>query len=40
MSTSAWIMFIIGAGIIWGGLAISLAIAIRKSRKQKRSANT
>lgn len=24
MSTSAWIMFVVGAGIIWGGLVVSL----------------
>ncbi len=33
MSMSAWIMFLIGAGIIWGGLVVSLFIALRKKGK-------
>lgn len=37
MSTSAWILFFIGAGIIWGGLCVSLLIALRHSRKKNGS---
>lgn len=40
MSTSAWVMFIIGAGIIWGGLIGSLFIAFRRSRKRNSSTKT
>lgn len=33
MSTSAWIMFVVGAGIIWGGLVVSLFVAVCQSNK-------
>jgi len=29
MPTSAWIMFFVGAFILWGGLAYSLLIAMK-----------
>jgi len=38
MNTSAIIMFIFGASLLWGGLAVTLTIAMRKSKK-KTSAN-
>ncbi|MCM3004448.1 methionine/alanine import family NSS transporter small subunit [Priestia koreensis] len=37
MDTSSIIMMIIGMGIIWGGLALSIIHAIRKSKEAKRS---
>lgn len=37
MSTSAIIMMIIGCVGLWGGFAVSCAIAFRSSRKEKQS---
>jgi|GEM_PF-6581824 len=37
MSASAWILFAIGAVIIWGGLIVSLTVAYRHSKKQQGS---
>ncbi|MGN1400259.1 MAG: methionine/alanine import family NSS transporter small subunit [Bacillus sp. (in: firmicutes)] len=33
MSTSAIVMMVVGIVIIWGGLAASLGIAIKKSKQ-------
>lgn len=38
MSISAWILFFVGASIIWGGLIVSLAIALCHTKKKKDSA--
>lgn len=38
MSTSSIVMMVVGILIIWGGLGISIAHAVRASRKQKREA--
>ncbi|WP_349408384.1 methionine/alanine import family NSS transporter small subunit [Pseudalkalibacillus sp. SCS-8] len=35
MSGSAIVMFVIGAVVIWGGLALSIGNAIRVSRQNK-----
>jgi uncharacterized membrane protein YecN with MAPEG domain len=35
MSAGAWIMFLIGATFLWGGLAYFLAVAIRASRNRR-----
>jgi hypothetical protein len=32
MSTSAIVMFIIGATLLWGGLAVTIGIALRKGK--------
>ncbi|WP_339061187.1 MetS family NSS transporter small subunit [Tepidibacillus marianensis] len=32
MNTIAIIMFIFGASLLWGGLAVTLTIAMRKSK--------
>ena len=34
MSLGAWIMFLIGAIGLWGGLVYFLAVAIRASRRR------
>jgi len=34
MSGAALTMFLFGAILLWGGLAVSIAIAVRKSRKK------
>lgn len=36
MSTSAVIMMIVGVVIIWGGLGVSIAYAVKKSKEAKR----
>ena len=33
MSTGAIIMFAFGATLLWGGLALTISIAIKKSKK-------
>jgi hypothetical protein len=35
MSTGAWIMFVVGALILWGGLGLSIANAMKVSRQKK-----
>ncbi|MFV9511586.1 MetS family NSS transporter small subunit [Tepidibacillus sp. LV47] len=40
MNTSAIIMFIFGATLLWGGLAVSLAIAFKKSKTATTSVNS
>ncbi|MCP4452810.1 MAG: MetS family NSS transporter small subunit [Planctomycetes bacterium] len=35
MPTSAWIMFIFGSVILYGGLALCIGIAVRSSNKKK-----
>lgn len=37
MSVSAWVMFIIGAVLLWGGLAASLYNAVKASKRTDRS---
>jgi len=37
MSVGAWIMFVIGAIILWGGLGLALYNAMRASRQKKES---
>ncbi len=34
MPTSAWIMFIFGSVILYGGLALCIGIAMHKSKKK------
>ncbi len=36
MPLSAWIMFIFGCLVLYGGLALCIGIAIRKRNKQRR----
>jgi hypothetical protein len=37
MPISAWIMFIFGSLVLYGGLAMCIGIAIRSSRKSQRT---
>lgn len=37
MSVSAWVMLVIGAVLLWGGLAASLYNAIKAGQKTDRS---
>ncbi|MFO7264425.1 MAG: MetS family NSS transporter small subunit [Bacillota bacterium] len=35
MSAGAWTMFIIGALILWGGLGLAIANAMKATRRKK-----
>ncbi|WP_149026969.1 MetS family NSS transporter small subunit [Novibacillus thermophilus] len=37
MSVSAWVMFVIGALLLWGGLAASIYNAVKARNKTDRS---
>lgn len=38
MSTSSIVVMVIGIVVIWGGLGLSIAHAVRSSRKHKKEA--
>ena len=40
MNTGAIMMFAFGATLLWGGLAVSLTIAVRKSKERNRTTNS
>jgi hypothetical protein len=40
MSTGAIVMFIIGATLLWGGLAVTIAIALKKNKEAQKRKGT
>ncbi len=38
MSAGAWVMFVIGALLLWGGLALSLYNAAKVDKEKKQNA--
>lgn len=36
MGAGAWIMFIIGATLLWGGLVVAIANYLRSARQESR----